>query len=185
MTMLLGGDEAESKRSTAASTARDRRGAAAARKARTTIEMRAAMDRRKRAPIASDDLFRREDAVKPLEPPTLRRSESPGWPNALTRAVFRTFDPSDSLHPFVKPEPAIIDGLFPAGEEGISGKDKSQRLIGCFADADTWSDLDGCRREAVLANPQARSWRCEIASIVAGAGDTEGLGEAPGAGAVG
>jgi hypothetical protein len=73
----------------------------------------------------------------------------------LTRAVFRTFDPSDSLHPFVNPGSPIIDGLFPAGEEGISGKDKSQRLIGCFGDADTWSDLDSCCVEAILANPQA------------------------------
>jgi hypothetical protein len=99
----------------------------------------------------------------------------------LTRAVFRTFYPSDSLHPFVKPGSAIIDGRFPAGEEGISGKDKSQRLIGCFGDADTWSDLNSCCLEAILANPQARTWRCEIASIVAEAGDTEGLGEASGA----
>ncbi len=61
--------------------------------------------------------------------------------------------------------------------EGIA-----QGLVCCIADADAGCDLDLFCAKAVLSNPQARCRRREIASVIAGARDAEGLGQASGAG---
>jgi len=99
----------------------------------------------------------------------------------LICAVFRTFDPSDSLHPLVKSGTDVCGREFFAGDEGISGEDKSKWVIGGFGDADARGGLDILSAEGVFANPQAGGGSSEIGAIVAGAGDGEGLGEASGA----
>jgi len=53
-------------------------------------------------------------------------------------------------------------------------------VVGGFADANAGSDLDPSRVEVVVANPQTGGGRGEIARIVAGAGDAEGLRQASG-----
>jgi hypothetical protein len=42
---------------------------------------------------------------------------------------------------------------FLAGDEWISGEDKSQRLVGCLGDADAGSDADIFSAEAIFAEP--------------------------------
>jgi hypothetical protein len=175
---MLEGDAAVLGRRAAASTARDKRGAVADRIAKATIEARTPADRRKRPPIASDDLFGGEDAVKPPFPPANLWNSSAVWPNALTRADFRAFHPSDSLHPPVKSTSVFSDGHLSDGKARVSGEDESKRLVGCFADADARGDLDTFYAEAIFADPQTGRGQGEIASVVACAGDAEGFGEA-------
>jgi hypothetical protein len=68
-----------------------------------------------------------------------------------------------------------------AGKAGVTGEDESQGVVGGFGDADARGDLDTSCRKGVFADPQAGSGRGEIASIIADAGDAEGLSEASGA----
>src|ERR1700730_9650467 len=47
----------------------------------------------------------------------------------------------------------------PAGNESISGEDVAEGLVGCFGDADAWSDLNFHGAKAIVTDPQAGGGR--------------------------
>src|SRR5580658_3300634 len=102
--------------------------------------------------------------------------------NALSRAAFRTFDPRNSLHPFVKFWQSSASGrCFSSRNEGASCEDVAQPLVGRLGDADAGSDFDVSGAESVVPDPQAGMRRSQIGAVVAGAGDAECFGQASGA----
>ncbi len=75
----------------------------------------------------------------------------------------------------------LIGHSFPAGDERISGKEKSEKLIWSLCDADAGAGQDASRTEIVRGKPQAGFAGDQIASVVAGTSDAECLCEATGA----
>lgn len=70
--------------------------------------------------------------------------------------------------------------LLSTGDKGAVWENITKRVSGCFGDADAWSNGNLVRAETVVCEPETRSLRGEVAAVVAGAGDAEGLGEAAG-----
>ena len=66
---------------------------------------------------------------------------------------------------------------FPSGNEHVPRKDEPQGSVSCFADPDARSDANVSNAKAVVANPQARTTRRKIASVVARARDAESFGQ--------
>jgi hypothetical protein len=76
----------------------------------------------------------------------------------------------------------MVGCQFPYGNEVIFPKEKAQRMVRGFADADAGGDLDIRGEKAVIADPEAGLGRSKIATVVSGASNAEGLRQTSGAG---
>jgi hypothetical protein len=80
--------------------------------------------------------------------------------NALNRAVFThltrpTVYTRLSIAPVRLGRTLVSSGSFSSGNEPVPAKNVPQRVVGCFGDANTRSDLDISGAKAVVSNPQA------------------------------
>jgi len=137
----------------------------------------------------TDDLFAGRHSASPPSPRPIRRSFgiSPAIrPNGLSRAAFPS-SPTDSLHPPVKsctsnPRSTFVSGWrFPSRKKRVSRKDVPQWAINCFTDANAWSSLDFSCVKAVVSNPQSRTRRSQIDSVITHARDAKSFGHTAGA----
>lgn len=63
-------------------------------------------------------------------------------------------------------------------DEDVVGDKVPQRVVHCFTNTDAGSDVNASSAKAIVPDPQAGLGRREISSIIACAGDAEGLREA-------
>jgi hypothetical protein len=68
------------------------------------------------------------------------------------------------------------------GDEGIAVQEVAPRFVSGLGEADSRSRSDVAGASSVIADPEGALSGGEIASVVAGASDAEGLAEAAGAG---
>jgi hypothetical protein len=69
----------------------------------------------------------------------------------------------------------------PAGDKRVLREKIAEGLVDCLANTDARRGSNASGEKAIFSDPESGIWRGQVASVVAGACDPEGLGEAPGA----
>ena len=99
------------------------------------------------------------------------------WPDLTRPTVYTRLSSFDVMaHP---PAPEVLRRRLSSRDEWVASQNIPQRLLGRLGDADARGGEDFFGLKSIVANPQSRVSRSQIASIVALARDAESLGQTP------